>query len=85
MHFSTTSLTHQIDALLAEKLELQGGATLDDQAKTELNRRIKELQDKLRDEVEVRDRELQGVRAALKKASEEKDASNGASKAQVTI
>ena len=73
----------QINALVVERLELQDIVSSNDKSKAELSRCIKDLQDKLRDEVEIRDRELQGVRAALKKANEDKEANTGANKAQV--
>ena len=129
--------------MLAEKQELQQGSSSSDRSRADLTKRIKELQDKLRDEVEVgggggggisalrvktpltcllfltahrclfgilrrscqretlcscllfltapaallinqvRDRELQGVRASLKKALEDKESSVGATKEKV--
>ena len=41
--------------MLAEKQELQLGSSSSDRSRADLTKRIKEVQDKLRDEVEVRD------------------------------
>ncbi len=68
---------------MAEKEGLLQAVAACDKAKAEQLRKIKQLQDAMRDEIELRDRELLGLRNALKKANEDNEASLDATKEEV--
>ncbi|GAX72800.1 hypothetical protein CEUSTIGMA_g255.t1 [Chlamydomonas eustigma] len=76
-------LIEAVEALLSEKLELEKKLPVSEKERHDLTKRVKDMQEKLRNEVEIRDREIQVLKSSLKKAAEDKDAALGVSKEQV--
>jgi len=77
-------LTSKVDSLLSEHRELQAANALLLKTKADQGRKLKEAGDKLRDETEVRDREIRRLQAELRKALEAKESSMSSAKEQVS-
>lgn len=72
-----------MDVLVEEHTEVLQIAQQLERTREDLTKRVKELQDKMRNDLEVRDREIQQLKAAVRKASEDKEAGIKGAKDQV--
>ena len=72
-----------VKAVVEEHTEVLQIAQQLERTREDLTKRVKELQDKMRNDLEVRDREIQQLKAAVRKASEDKEAGIKGAKDQV--
>lgn len=76
-------LGNKVEVIMAENAELLAVNEQLQKSKADMAKKLKELGDKMRDEIEVRDRENRRLATELKKTTEQKETGMSAAKEQV--